>query len=227
MGQEVGPTEWREVTQEDINTFADLSGDDQWIHVDVERAKTESPFGTTVAHGNLTLSMIDGLRRDLIESHGFKLGVNYGWNRCAPCAGPGRLEGPAKAEVTEVDEVGGGWCRSSPSSPSRSRVARNRSAWARRRPRAAGVTRWPASRQPGRAGRALRPRGLRRPTGRARVRLESAARASGRHDPPPEARLKGGRTPTAARTPSSRPTRTPGAGSPPPAGGMAEHAAAG
>jgi acyl dehydratase len=110
MGQEIGPTEWREVTQEDINTFADLSGDDQWIHVDVERAKTESPFGTTVAHGNLTLSMIDGLRRDLIESRGFKLGVNYGWNKVRfPAPVPAGSKVRAKAEVTEVDEVGGGW----------------------------------------------------------------------------------------------------------------------
>jgi acyl dehydratase len=110
MGQEVGPTEWREVTQEDINTFADLSGDDQWIHVDVERAKTDSPFGTTVAHGNLTLSMIDGLRRDLIESHGFKLGVNYGWNKVRfPAPVPAGSKVRAKAEVSEVDEVGGGW----------------------------------------------------------------------------------------------------------------------
>jgi acyl dehydratase len=110
MGQEVGPTEWREVTQEDINLFAQLSGDDQWIHVDVERAKTESPFGTTVAHGNLTLSMIDGLRRDLIESRGFKLGVNYGWNKVRfPAPVPAGSKVRAKAEVIEVDEVGGGW----------------------------------------------------------------------------------------------------------------------
>jgi acyl dehydratase len=110
MGQEVGPTDWREVTQEDIDTFARLSGDDQWIHVDVERAKTESPFGTTVAHGNLTLSMIDGLRRDLIESKGFKLGVNYGWNKVRfPAPVPAGAKVRAKAEVTDVDEVGGGW----------------------------------------------------------------------------------------------------------------------
>ena len=110
MGQEVGPTEWREVTQEDIDTFARLSGDDQWIHVDVERAKTESPFGTTVAHGNLTLSMIDGLLRDLIESQGFKLGVNYGWNKVRfPAPVPAGSKVRAKAEVTAVDEVGGGW----------------------------------------------------------------------------------------------------------------------
>ena len=81
LGQEIGPSEWRTVTQEDIDTFADLSGDDQWIHVDVEKAKTESPFGTTIAHGNLTLSLVDGFRKELISSTGFALGVNYGWNK--------------------------------------------------------------------------------------------------------------------------------------------------
>ena len=110
MGQEVGPTDWREVTQQDIDDFARLSGDDQWIHVDVERAKTESPFGTTVAHGNLTLSKIDGLRLDLIESEGFKLGVNYGWNKVRfPAPVPAGSRVRARAEVTAVDEVGGGW----------------------------------------------------------------------------------------------------------------------
>ena len=104
MGQTIGPSEWREVTQQDIDDFARLSGDDQWIHVDVERAKKESPFGTTVAHGNLTLSMIDGLRLALIESTGFKLGVNYGWNRVrfpAPVPAGSRIR--ATAEVTEVE----------------------------------------------------------------------------------------------------------------------------
>ena len=110
LGKPVGPSDWREVTQDDIDAFARLSGDDQWIHVDVERAKTESPFGTTVAHGNLTLSMIDGLRRDLIESRGFKLGVNYGWNKVRfPAPVPAGSKVRAKAEVTNIDEVGGGW----------------------------------------------------------------------------------------------------------------------
>src|SRR6476659_9632975 len=110
LGQTIGPSEWRTVTQEDIDTFAGLSGDDQWIHVDVERAKTESPFGTTVAHGNLTLSLIDGLRLDLISSSGFALGVNYGWNKVrfpAPVPAGSRVRG--KAEVVSVDEVGNGW----------------------------------------------------------------------------------------------------------------------
>jgi acyl dehydratase len=110
IGKEIGPGEWRNVTQADIDTFADLSGDDQWIHVDVERAKRESPFGTTVAHGNLTLSMIDGFRRDLISSSGFALGVNYGWNKVRfPAPVPAGSRARAKAEVISVDEVGGGW----------------------------------------------------------------------------------------------------------------------
>jgi acyl dehydratase len=110
IGQEVGPGEWRDVRQEDIDTFADLSGDHQWIHVDVERAKRESPFGTTVAHGNLTLSMIDGFRLDLISSTGFALGVNYGWNKVRfPAPVPAGSRVRAQAEVISVDDVGGGW----------------------------------------------------------------------------------------------------------------------
>jgi acyl dehydratase len=110
IGQEIGPSDWREVTQEDIDLFARVSGDDQWIHVDPDRAKNESPFGTTVAHGNLTLSLIDGFRKDLLESSGFKLGVNYGWNRVrfpAPVPSGSRVRG--KSEVVSVDDVGGGW----------------------------------------------------------------------------------------------------------------------
>ena len=110
LGKEVGPGEWRDVTQSDIDTFADLSGDHQWIHTDVERAKRESPFGTTIAHGNLTLSLIDGLRLDLISSSGFALGVNYGWNKVRfPAPVPAGSRVRAKAEVVSVDEVGGGW----------------------------------------------------------------------------------------------------------------------
>ena len=108
--QVVGPSEWREVTQEMINRFAELSGDDQWIHVDAERAKTESPFGTTIAHGNLTLSLIDGLRKDLTEWSGFKLGINYGWNKVrfpAPVVVGARVR--CYLQVVEVSELGAGW----------------------------------------------------------------------------------------------------------------------
>jgi acyl dehydratase len=110
IGREIGPSEWREVTQDLIDTFAEVSGDDQWIHVDVERAKTDSPFGTTIAHGNLTLAMIDGFRKELIKSEGFVLGVNYGWNKVrfpAPVPAGSRLR--ATAEVVSVDDVGNGW----------------------------------------------------------------------------------------------------------------------
>jgi len=110
VGQEVGPSDWRTVTQADIDTFAELSGDHQWIHVDAERAEKESPFGTTIAHGNLTLSMIDGVRNDLISATGFALGVNYGWNKIrfpAPVPVDSRIR--VRAELISFDEVGGGW----------------------------------------------------------------------------------------------------------------------
>ena len=110
VGQTAGPSDWRELTQEDIDKFAEVSGDHQWIHVDVERAKTESPFGTTIAHGNLTLSMVDGFRDQLFRSEGFKMGVNYGWNKIrfpAPVLSGTRIR--ASLETVSVDEVGGGW----------------------------------------------------------------------------------------------------------------------
>jgi acyl dehydratase len=108
--QIVGPSPWHEVTQEIVNQFAELTGDHQWIHVDVERAKLESPFGTTIAHGNLTLSLVDGLRQDLSKWSGFKLGVNYGWNKVrfpAPVIVGARVR--CYAQLVEVSEVGGGW----------------------------------------------------------------------------------------------------------------------
>jgi acyl dehydratase len=110
LGQEIGPSEWRTVDQAMINDFAEISGDDQWIHVDVERAEKESPFGTTIAHGNLTLSLVDGFRTSLISSSGFALGVNYGWNKIRfPAPVPAGSRVRARAEVVSVDEVGGGW----------------------------------------------------------------------------------------------------------------------
>ena len=110
QGKTVGPSDWREVTQDMINIFAELSGDDQWIHVDVERAKTESPFGTTIAHGNLTLALIDGLRKNLTEWSGFKLGVNYGWNKVrfpAPVLAGVRVR--CYLQLVELTDLGGGW----------------------------------------------------------------------------------------------------------------------
>lgn len=110
VGKEIGPSGWRTVTQDDIDTFARLSGDDQWIHIDVERAKSESPFGTTIAHGNLTLSLVDGFRKELIAAAGFALGVNYGWNKIRfPSPVPVDSKVGAKAEVVSFDELGDGW----------------------------------------------------------------------------------------------------------------------
>jgi acyl dehydratase len=110
VGKPVGPSGWRTVTQADIDAFADLSGDHQWIHVDTERAKTESPYGTTIAHGNLTLAMADGFRGELISATGFALGVNYGWDRIrfpAPVPVDSRIR--ARAELVSFDDLGGGW----------------------------------------------------------------------------------------------------------------------
>ena len=110
IGKPIGPSGWIEVTQSDIDKFAEVSRDDQWIHVDVERAERESPFGTTVAHGNLTLSLIDGFRRQLIRQEGVTLGINYGWNKVrfpAPVLAGANVR--ATAEVQSVDELGDGW----------------------------------------------------------------------------------------------------------------------
>ena len=110
VGKEIGPSEWRTITQADIDAFAELSGDDQWIHVDLERAKAESPFGTTIAHGNLTLATVDGFRLQLLAPTGFALAVNYGWNKIrfpAPVPAGSRIR--ARLEIVELDEVGGGW----------------------------------------------------------------------------------------------------------------------
>lgn len=108
--QVIGPSQWREVTQEMIDRFADLTGDHQWIHTDVERAKTDSPFGTTIAHGNLTLSLIDGLRQDLTEWSGFTMGVNYGWNKVRfPAPVPAGTRVRCYSQIVEISDVGGGW----------------------------------------------------------------------------------------------------------------------
>ena len=110
IGRKVGPTAWREVTQAEIDAFADLTGDHQWIHTDPERAARESPYGTTVAHGNLTLSLIDGFRSQLIEQRGVVMGINYGWNKVRfPAPVPSGSRVRATAEVISVDELGEGW----------------------------------------------------------------------------------------------------------------------
>jgi acyl dehydratase len=82
IGQEVAVGDWFTVEQARIDAFADATGDHQWIHQDVERAKTESPFGCTIAHGFLTLSLLSTLSHDCFEIRGdFKMRINYGLNR--------------------------------------------------------------------------------------------------------------------------------------------------
>ena len=78
VGTDLGTSDWLEVTQDRIQTFADATGDQQWIHVDVERATAESPFGGPIAHGYLTLSLAPTLMKSIWQFEGTKLGVNYG-----------------------------------------------------------------------------------------------------------------------------------------------------
>ncbi|MBI5894642.1 MAG: MaoC family dehydratase, partial [Desulfobacterales bacterium] len=81
IGQEVAVGDWSTVTQEQINLFADATGDHQWIHLDTKRAAAESPYGTTIAHGFLTLSLIPRLMADALQLPKAKMSVNYGLNR--------------------------------------------------------------------------------------------------------------------------------------------------
>ncbi|MEU8381207.1 MaoC family dehydratase [Streptosporangium sp. NPDC048865] len=80
VGEHLGHTEWREITQEQVNLFADATDDHQWIHVDVERAK-QGPFGATIAHGYLSLSLLPSLMSELFQVGGLAMGINYGLNK--------------------------------------------------------------------------------------------------------------------------------------------------
>src|SRR5471032_2693458 len=80
-GKEIGVSDWFTVTQEQIDKFADATGDHQWIHVDVERAKTQMPGGKTIAHGYLTLSLIPWLTGGMMQIDGVTRGINYGSNK--------------------------------------------------------------------------------------------------------------------------------------------------
>jgi acyl dehydratase len=82
VGQEIATGDWYTVTQDQINAFADVSGDHQWIHVDPERARRESPYGTTIAHGFLTLSLLSQLHAKAVQFHKLpRMSINYGLNR--------------------------------------------------------------------------------------------------------------------------------------------------
>lgn len=108
-GQEVGVSGWLTVTQDMINRFAELTGDDQWIHVDVERAKRETPFGSTIAHGFLTVSLLSQLSRQAVEVRGdFKMRINYGFNRLrfvSPVPAGSRIRARFTAQKVTDNEV--------------------------------------------------------------------------------------------------------------------------
>ncbi|MFF3410044.1 MaoC family dehydratase [Streptomyces sp. NPDC002742] len=108
VGEQLGYTDWVEIEQKRIDLFAEATGDHQWIHVDPEKAAT-GPFGTTIAHGYLTLSLLPLFGPQLISVEGVKMGVNYGTNKVrfpAPVPVGSRLR--ATATITAVDDVPGG-----------------------------------------------------------------------------------------------------------------------
>jgi acyl dehydratase len=112
VGVKRGPSPWRTVTQEDVNAFADLTGDHQWIHVDVERATRESPYGAPIAHGDLTLCLIAGLvgPLELLGEDDVEVGINYGWNRVRfPAPVPVGSQIRATVELASVEDKGNGW----------------------------------------------------------------------------------------------------------------------
>jgi len=108
VGQELGVSDWHPITQENIDRFAEVTGDDQWIHVDPERAK-DSPFGGTIAHGYYTLSLAPRFSYDMFKFEGFAFGLNYGLNRVRfpspmPVGGKVRM----RAKLAAVEDIPGG-----------------------------------------------------------------------------------------------------------------------
>ncbi len=108
-GRDLGVTDWMVVTQEQVNTFAEATGDHQWIHVDVERANAESPFGGPIAHGFLTLSLVSQFLPQIVSVTGMKMGVNYGCNKVRfPAPVPVGAKLRARGAIGNVEEVAGG-----------------------------------------------------------------------------------------------------------------------
>ena len=109
VGTPLGASDWVEVTQDRVNQFADATGDHQWIHTDVERARRESPFGGPIAHGYLTLALSNMLLPQIIEVRGVSLGVNYGTARVRfPAPVPVGSRVRATAELVACDDIPGG-----------------------------------------------------------------------------------------------------------------------
>ena len=107
-GELVGTSDWHEVTQEAINDFADVTGDHQWIHVDVERAK-ETPFGGTIAHGYYTLSLAPMFTEQVMSLEGFAFAINYGLNKVRfPAPVPVGSRVRCHVKVASLEEIPGG-----------------------------------------------------------------------------------------------------------------------
>jgi acyl dehydratase len=108
VGRELGPTPWRQITQDQVDLFAEATGDHQWIHVDRQRA-ADSPLGGTIAHGHLTLSLLPSFLSEMVQVEGMAMKVNYGLNRVrfpTPLPVGGRVR--ARARVDRVDPIPGG-----------------------------------------------------------------------------------------------------------------------
>ena len=109
VGDHLGYSDWHEVTQEQVNLFADATGDHQWIHVDPERAAKESPFGGPIAHGYLTISLAPLLLPQVMQVRGISMGVNYGINKLRfPSPVPVGAKLRAGASLVGVDDIPGG-----------------------------------------------------------------------------------------------------------------------
>lgn len=105
QGSQLGPTEWMEISQDRVNLFADATDDHQWIHVDPEKA-ADGPFGGTIAHGLLTLSLLPHFSHDLYRVDGISLAVNYGYNKVrfiTPVKVGSRIR--ARGEVTAINQL--------------------------------------------------------------------------------------------------------------------------
>lgn len=109
VGQEVALTDWMTITQERINQFADATNDHQWIHVDAQRCKKESPFGTTIAHGYLTLSLLPGMLESAIRMVDANMVLNYGLNKMRfPSPVPVNSRLRLRLILSKVEEFSGG-----------------------------------------------------------------------------------------------------------------------
>ena len=109
IGQEVAVSDWVHISQERVNLFAEATGDRQWIHLDVERCRKESPFGGTVAHGFLTLSLLPMLMENAFVMTDVKMGVNYGLNKVRfPSAVPVGSRVRGRMTLLTVEDIEGG-----------------------------------------------------------------------------------------------------------------------